>query len=67
MYFGNRVGRFPAGLSATPSSPQERVVEWRHPSRLSPATSLEEEFFFEILSDMNQAVPNHLADESQTR
>ena len=24
-------------------------------------------FFFEILSDLNQAVPNHLADESQTR
>ena len=23
--------------------------------------------FFEILSDLNQAVPNHLADESQTR
>ena len=23
-------------------------------------------FFFEILSDLNQAVPNHLADESQT-
>ena len=22
-------------------------------------------FFFEILSDLNQAVPNHLADESQ--
>ena len=24
-------------------------------------------FFFEILSDLNQVVPNHLADESQTR
>ena len=24
-------------------------------------------FFFEILSNLNQAVPNHLADESQTR
>ena len=24
-------------------------------------------FFFEILSDLNQAVPNHLADENQTR
>ena len=24
-------------------------------------------FFFEFLSDLNQAVPNHLADESQTR
>ena len=24
-------------------------------------------FFFEILSDLNQAVPNHLADESQRR
>ena len=24
-------------------------------------------FFFEILSDLNQAVPNHLTDESQTR
>ena len=24
-------------------------------------------FFFEILSDLNQAIPNHLADESQTR
>ena len=23
-------------------------------------------FFFEILSDLNQAVPNHLTDESQT-
>ena len=23
--------------------------------------------FFEVLSDLNQAVPNHLADESQTR
>ena len=23
-------------------------------------------FFFEILSDLNQAVPNHLADKSQT-
>ena len=23
-------------------------------------------FFFEILSDLNQAVPNHLANESQT-
>ena len=23
--------------------------------------------FFKILSDLNQAVPNHLADESQTR
>ena len=26
-----------------------------------------EKSFFEILSDLNQAVPNHLADESQTR
>ena len=24
-------------------------------------------FFFEILSDLNQTVPNHLADESQAR
>ena len=24
-------------------------------------------FFFVVLSDLNQAVPNHLADESQTR
>ena len=24
-------------------------------------------FFFEIMSDLNQAVPYHLADESQTR
>ena len=24
-------------------------------------------YLFEILSDLNQAVPNHLADESQTR
>ena len=24
-------------------------------------------FFFLVLSDLNQAVPNHLADESQTR
>ena len=25
------------------------------------------DIFFEIWSDLNQAVPNHLADESQTR
>ena len=27
----------------------------------------EKSFFFEIFSDLNQAVPNRLADESQTR
>ena len=26
-----------------------------------------EKSFFEILSDLNEEVPNHLADESQTR
>ena len=28
---------------------------------------LEKSFFFEILSDLNQAAPDRLADESQTR
>ena len=39
----NRGGRFPASLSATTFSAQDWVVERRHPSRLLPATSLEDE------------------------
>ena len=39
----NRVGRPPADLSGTQSSALDRDVEGRHPSRLSPPTSLEEE------------------------
>ena len=39
---------------------------WESTSR--PCTSQRwVRYFFEILSDLNQAVPNHLADESQTR
>ena len=32
-----------------------------------PPIATRKVFFFEILSEWNRAVPNHLADESQTR
>ena len=35
--------------------------------RLRAANPNSEKSFFDILSDLNQAVPNRLADESQTR
>ena len=36
-------------------------------SQIESKRNFPDSLFFVILSDLNQAVPNHLADESQTR